>query len=111
MRLVDSECARGSAASDGAALVAKFNRAHGKHAAYGLCGPATAHRRRGGARSEAEDFIVHHFAGQYGSLAPGWFSRARPSVWRRMLSTDPWGDVAALLRGRELAVRVGRAAV
>ena len=63
MRIMDSECSRGAAASDGAGLVAKFNRAHGKHGSYKVCGPASVYRRKTGARSEDEDFIIDHFAG------------------------------------------------
>ena len=40
------------------------NRQIATQAAFSVCGPATAVRRRGGGRSEPQDFVVHHFAGQ-----------------------------------------------
>ena len=63
LRLLDSECSRGHAASDGAKLVAKVNKAHGKSPFYEVCGPASVWRRKTGERTADEDFLVHHFAG------------------------------------------------
>lgn len=63
LRMMDSECSRGNAASDGEKLVAKLNKSHGSHQYYDVCGPATVWRRKNGKRTEPEDFVVHHFAG------------------------------------------------
>jgi len=60
---LDSECQRGMAASEGEALVRKFNQSHGNHKFYEVCGPASVWRRKDGKRTQNEDFLVHHFAG------------------------------------------------
>ena len=41
LRVLDNECLRGMAASDGDKLVSKFNKQHGSHANYDVCGPAS----------------------------------------------------------------------
>ncbi|KAJ1455182.1 P-loop containing nucleoside triphosphate hydrolase protein [Pelagophyceae sp. CCMP2097] len=63
LRLVDAECLRGNAASDGAKLAAKVNKAHGSHPFFEVCGPASVWRRNSGDRTQDEDFLIHHFAG------------------------------------------------
>mmetsp|Transcript_7080 Transcript_7080/g.23238 ORF Transcript_7080/g.23238 Transcript_7080/m.23238 type:complete len:823 (+) Transcript_7080:105-2573(+) len=63
LRILDAECLRGMSASDGPKLAAKFNRAHGNHAFYEICGPASVWRRNNGERTRDEDFLIHHFAG------------------------------------------------
>mmetsp|Transcript_15759 Transcript_15759/g.49336 ORF Transcript_15759/g.49336 Transcript_15759/m.49336 type:complete len:1407 (-) Transcript_15759:564-4784(-) len=63
LRILDAECLRGNAASDGAKLAAKFNKAHGNHTFYEVCGPASVWRRNNGDRTREEDFLIHHFAG------------------------------------------------
>ncbi|KAJ8614223.1 hypothetical protein CTAYLR_001136 [Chrysophaeum taylorii] len=63
LRILDAECLRGNAASDGAKLAAKFNKAHGNHNFYEVCGPASVWRRNTGDRTRDEDFLVQHFAG------------------------------------------------
>lgn len=63
LRILDAECLRGNAASDGAKLAAKFNKAHGSHNFYEVCGPASVWRRNTGERTREEDFLIHHFAG------------------------------------------------
>ena len=46
LRVLDNECLRGMAASDGDKLVSKFNKQHGSHANYDVCGPASVFRRK-----------------------------------------------------------------
>lgn len=58
-RILDAECLRGNAASDGAKLAAKFNKAHGNHNFYEVCGPASVWRRNNGDRTREEDFLIH----------------------------------------------------
>mmetsp|Transcript_8801 Transcript_8801/g.30122 ORF Transcript_8801/g.30122 Transcript_8801/m.30122 type:complete len:889 (+) Transcript_8801:192-2858(+) len=63
LRLLDGECLRGNAASDGAKFAAKVNKAHGGSPFFEVCGPASVWRRNDGTRTSEEDFLVHHFAG------------------------------------------------
>merc|ERR1719155_210259 len=63
LRLLDGECLRGNAASDGAKFAAKVNKAHGGSPFFEVCGPASVWRRNSGKRTGEEDFLVHHFAG------------------------------------------------
>ena len=64
LRLVDSECTRGHAASDGAKLVAKVNKAHAKSPFFEVCGPASVWRRKDGSRTEDSDFLARRPSGR-----------------------------------------------
>ena len=46
LRVLDNECLRGMAASDGDKLVSKFNKQHGSHPNFDVCGPASVFRRK-----------------------------------------------------------------
>lgn len=67
--ILDSECTRGAAASDGA-LVSTYNKSFRGHAHYGVCGPSTAWRKQVGSKTSTSshftadtDFAVLHYAG------------------------------------------------
>lgn len=67
--ILDSECTRGAAASDGA-LVSTYNKSFRGHAHYGVCGPSTAWRKQVGSKTSTgshftadTDFAVMHYAG------------------------------------------------
>jgi myosin heavy subunit len=63
MPYLDSECARGTVASDGAELTRKLNKSHAKNEFYEVCGPASVYRRKDQTRTQHEDFLIHHYAG------------------------------------------------
>ncbi|KAJ8601198.1 hypothetical protein CTAYLR_003237 [Chrysophaeum taylorii] len=62
LRMLDAECLRGNAASDGAKFARKLNKEHGHHVYFEVCGPASVWRRSDGGRTSDEDFLVRHFA-------------------------------------------------
>jgi myosin heavy subunit len=63
MPYLDSECARGTVASDGAELVRKLNKSHASNEFFEVCGPASVYRRKDQSRTQHEDFLIRHYAG------------------------------------------------
>jgi myosin heavy subunit len=63
MPYLDSECARGAVASDGAELVRKLNKSHASNEFFEVCGPASVYRRKDQSRTQHEDFLIRHYAG------------------------------------------------
>ncbi len=63
MPYLDSECARGAVASDGADLVRKLNKSHASNEFFEVCGPASVYRRKDQSRTQHEDFLIRHYAG------------------------------------------------
>eukprot|EP00614_Pseudopedinella_elastica_P024052 CAMPEP_0172622184 /NCGR_PEP_ID=MMETSP1068-20121228/118582_1 /TAXON_ID=35684 /ORGANISM="Pseudopedinella elastica, Strain CCMP716" /LENGTH=2261 /DNA_ID=CAMNT_0013430271 /DNA_START=120 /DNA_END=6905 /DNA_ORIENTATION=+ len=59
---LDSDCARGAAATD-AAFAATGHKLHKANPFYAACGRATGWRNLDGSRTDANQFVVKHFAG------------------------------------------------
>mmetsp|Transcript_7081 Transcript_7081/g.23249 ORF Transcript_7081/g.23249 Transcript_7081/m.23249 type:complete len:853 (+) Transcript_7081:105-2663(+) len=95
LRMLDAECVRGNAASDGAKFAAKLNKEHGRHPYFEVCGPASVWRRFNGDRTRDEDFLVHHFAGPVVYTVSQFIDKNRDALFGHVYdllaadSTDP----------------------
>jgi myosin heavy subunit len=81
MPYLDSECARGTVASDGAELTSKLNKAHASNPFYEVCGPATVYRRKDSSRTQHEDFLIHHYAGPIIYTVKDFIQKNRDSLY------------------------------
>lgn len=80
--MLDSECRRGASASDGEALTRSFNKTHGAEpAAFAACGLASVWKRRDGSRTQACDFLVHHYAGDVVYTVRDFISKNRDALY------------------------------
>ena len=59
---MESECSRGAAASD-RNLVGKWHKTYASHPFYGVCGPSTQYKHADGSWTDAQEFVIKHYAG------------------------------------------------